>query len=699
MVSVGSPRFSLGGSNATHGDVPARRRNIVLLGNLGVGKSALFERLCDRSMATLSDNEVPRGHLRSELNGWPDMVPCGAGGCRGCGVHAAANEPPTPRADRCALLGAQLTEAPGASSIFVNNGAEGSLVELLLSDPMDGIIVVLDAKNLRRSLALALEVAELGVPMLLDLNMIDEAENLGIHIDDDELAALFGVPICRTVAIDGVGVRGLCQLLPDARLPSRNVRFPKAIENALCDIEEVLPNGLSVPLRALGLLLLAGDSHARSWIDDHLKRDAVAKIQTIVERAQEVPGSTLRAVIAGSIHAEAERIAQRVAIRTNRAPTLLTRFGRLAQRPLSGAVIAAFVVVVAYLWIGAFAATFVVDSIDVHLFQDFLVPFCESIVAKIPMDFVRDAIMDHDFGLLPAGLFLAVGIVLPVLFAFYLLHGVLDDSGYLPRLAVLFDRLFRKIGLNGQALIPLVLGFSCVTMAVITTRMLATRKERIILTLLLCMGIPCAPLLAVMIVLLSPLPWTASAVVFGVIALQIVVSGFAASKIIKGKLSDLILELPPMRVPRITRVLRHTWARTWLFMREAVPLFLLASFVMFLFHRVGGLDVIESAARPLTQSFLGLPDQAVQVFLKTAIRRENGATELRLLRDYFDNVQLVVALVVMSFLVPCINAALVVLKERGVKTGIAILSASTFWAILLGALLNLVLRNLGVSFA
>jgi ferrous iron transport protein B len=356
------------------------------------------------------------------------------------------------------------------------------------------------------------------------------------------------------------------------------------------------------------------------------------------------------------------------------------------------------VLVLAYYWVGVFGATFVVDNLSARLFEGILIPWFDGIVSYIPSAFVRDAIMDPDFGLLPTGIFLAIGIVLPVLFCFYVLQALLEESGYLPRLAVLFNRLFNRIGLNGRGLIPLVLGFSCIAMAVITTRMLPTRKERNILGLLVA-GIPCAPLLAVMFVILDSMSWTAAAVIFGLVAVRIAVAGYVAARVLPGRLPELILEIPKMRIPRLHVLWAKTWRRTWQFMREALPVFLVASFVIFLFDRVGGLAAVENLARPFVHNVLGLPDQAVQVFIKTAIRRENGATELEHLRGQFDNVQLVVTMLVMTFVMPCINATIVIVKEYGFKACLAILGTTVASALAVGALVNLICRSLGITFA
>jgi ferrous iron transport protein B len=590
-----------------------------------------------------------------------------------------------------------LFDTPGSVTLAANGEDEMVVRDLLLCGGLDAVAVIADAKNLRRSLALALEIAELGLPMVFNVNMLDEAESTGLDVDEDELARALGIPTNRTIAIEGVGVRRLAELILDAQVSARRVRFPTAIEHALLRLSEVLDNP-GVEPRALALMFLMEDEGARAWVNRNLGTEIAERALAIVEQACRSLATPVRALILDCYHTEADRIAQRAVIKQRRSADLLARFGSLAQQPLSGTLIALGVLVLAYLWIGELTATRVVDGINTHLFQGLLVPLLDDLVSVVPSAFVRDAIMDPDFGLLQAGLFLAVGLVLPVLFAFYLLQAVLEDSGYLPRLAVLFDKLLRWLGLNGRGLIPLVLSFSCVTMAVITTRSLPTRKERLILTLLV-IGLPCAPLLAVLVVILGKMPWTASAVVVAVLALRLMAVGLVGNRLIPGAHPDLILEIPRMRVPRARVLLVKTWRRTWQFMREAVPIFLIAAFAVFLFDRVGGLDIVEDLTRPLVQGVLGLPDQAVQVFIKTAIRREAGAAELSLQQGLFDNVQMVVTILVMTFVIPCINSLIVITKERGVATAAAILAFTTTLALATGAVVSFACHSLGITFA
>ena len=351
-----------------------------------------------------------------------------------------------------------------------------------------------------------------------------------------------------------------------------------------------------------------------------------------------------------------------------------------------------------YLFVGNFGAIYLVDLLNNRIFVGILTPLFETMVQPIPSVFVRAALVDPDFGVLTTGLFLAFGIVMPVMLCFYVFFGILEESGYLPRFSVLLHRLMRRMGLTGKGVIPLTMGFSCVTMALLTTRMLDTRKERLIASLILTLVLPCAPLIAVMLIILTRMPWFASVFVFAFLLLQAIIVGVLADKLIPGGHAELMLELPPMREPRLRSLLVTSWQRTWAFMKEAVPFFLLAAFVVFVFDWVGGLRLLEDATRPLMGSLLGLPDSAVRVLMKTIIRREAGAVELHHLRASFSNLQLVVALLTMTLLIPCVNTVVVLFKERGVRAAAAIVTGGFVYALLAGAAVNHVCRALGISF-
>ena len=425
----------------------------------------------------------------------------------------------------------------------------------------------------------------------------------------------------------------------------------------------------------------------------------LSQLQEMAKQHRQEDSTDLEIVLGNQYHKEAARITSCVQVvePTTKNPFIL-KFGDWCTALSTGVPIAIAVLALMYFFVGSFGATYLVDSINGYIFEGFIIPWATRLVEPIPNAFLRDMIIDPDFGVLPTGIFLALGLVAPVIFCFYIAFGILEDSGYLPRISVLMNRVFQIIGLNGKGVIPLVMGFSCVTMALLTTRVLNTDKEKNITSFLLFLCLPCAPLFAVMLIILDKMPISATITVFGLIFLQIIVAGFLANKIMPGERTPMLLEIPPMRIPKMKAVVKMSALKTFFFMKEAVPIFIYASVAVFIFQRIGGLDMLEDTAGPLIGKLMGLPEKSIQVFIKTLIRRESGATELQHLSGSYTNLQMVVNLLVMTFMAPCINAIIVLFKERGGRVATTILVAVVAYAVILGSVVNYSCHTLGITF-
>ena len=373
--------------------------------------------------------------------------------------------------------------------------------------------------------------------------------------------------------------------------------------------------------------------------------------------------------------------------------------GRAVRQPLTGIPILLAVLYVTYLFVGVLGAQTLVGQLENGLFATYLNPWATAAAAHIPLPFVRDFLVG-EYGLITMGLTYAIAIVLPVVATFFLVFGFLEDSGYIPRLAIFSDRIFRTMGLNGRAVLPMVLGLGCDTMATMTTRVLSTPKERLIAILLLALGVPCSAQLATIMGILGGISFWALLTLFGVVVMQIILVGFLAARVLPGDRSDFIMELPPMRMPRLGNLLTKTALRIRWYLGEAVPLFLAGTVLLFGLDRIGGLTAITNLSRPVVSGLLGLPPKAAEVFVMGFLRRDYGAAGLFLMaRDgALSHVQAVVALTVMTLFVPCIANFLMIVKERGLRTGFAILAFVTVMAVGTGAALNAALRFFHVAF-
>jgi ferrous iron transport protein B len=297
------------------------------------------------------------------------------------------------------------------------------------------------------------------------------------------------------------------------------------------------------------------------------------------------------------------------------------------------------------------------------------------------------------------GLNYSISIVLPIVTVFFLAFGILEDTGYFPRLTVLTNKSFRFVGVNGKATLPIVLGFGCVTMATLASRILETKKERIIVVTLLALAVPCSAQLGVILALAAALSLQAVLLIAGIIFVEFILVGRIMSVLIKGATSDFILELPPLRAPKISNILLKTWARVKWFLREALPFFLLATFILYLLDVSGGLRFVYTAVRPVVVGFLGLPVETAQVFIVGFFRRDYGAAGLyKLWEDgLLAGNQIVVALLVMSLFLPCLATLIVMIKELGLRWALGILLFVMAMSLLSGGLLNLVLGLSGIT--
>jgi len=641
---------------------------IAIVGNMNVGKSSLFSWLCEKE---------------TDSKNFP-----------GTTVSLTAG--------KIKSLNATAYDTPGIYSIFSANEDERVTRDILLPqksfNPISTILLVADAKNMKRSIAIAMQYAEYGLPMLMDINMIDEAASRGIEINFEKLSDLLDIDICTSIAREGIGIRKLLTKLKSPRIAKKLVNYPDWVNNFL-DIIEKLCKDSDISPRVIGLLLLTGDKSIEGYLSKKFGPKLLGDLKDLASDYRKGDSETFQALLVNLYNIKAEQIVKEIQeVEPPRKSPFLVTFGDWCTQLHTGIPIAVSVISLIYLFVGTFGATFVVDTINGVLFEGYIIPWTTKLLDPIPSQFFKDMIIDPDFGILPTGVFLALGLVMPVLFCFYLVFGILESSGYLPRLSILLDKVFRKMGLNGKGVIPLVMGFSCVTMAILTTRLLDTKKEKNIATFLLLLGMPCAPLIAVMLVILDKMPFSATLTIFGIIFAQTFIAGFLANKILPGQGSPLIFEIPPIRLPKPVQVIKSAAHKTYFFIKEAIPVFVYASLFVFLFERVGGLEIAEDLLRPLTNNFMGLPEKSVQVFIKTIIRRESGATELEHLRNTYTNLQLVVNLLVMTFLTPCINAIIVLFKERGRFTATIIMGTVIVYAIIMGGLVNHICLALGITF-
>jgi ferrous iron transport protein B len=643
-------------------------RTLVLVGQPNVGKSVIFGRLTGK-YAVVSNYpgttvEVTIGHL-------------------------------TVGDRRYTVI-----DTPGVNSIHPHSEDERVTRDILLEREPDVIVQVADAKNLTRALSLTSQLLELGRPLVLCLNMMDEAEQAGVHIDVRELSSLLGIDVIRTIAPEGEGLAALKGALTTARAGRQLVTYGRVVEERLARIAALLPRHRG-SARGLGLMFLAGEPGLEAWAEREYGPETLAAIRAIAAEAAARLVQPPEMVILKTRRARvqivvARHLRQAAHGRSRIAETL----GRWSREPATGIPIFIAVMLSLYYLVGTIGAGLFVDFLEETVFGAWVNPAAVRLFALVPWDFVR-RLFAGEYGLITMGLTYAIAIVLPIVGTFFLAFGLLEDSGYLPRLAIMSNRLFRLIGLNGKAILPMVLGLGCDTMATMTARILESRKERFIVTLLLALGVPCSAQLGVILGLANYVSLAGFAVVIAAVSGSMLLVGWLSSRLVPGAPSDFIFEIPPLRLPRLGNIVMKTWMRVVWFLREAIPLFLLGTLVLFLAAESGLLALAERALAPLLQGWLSLPAETTRVFILGFLRRDYGAAGLFALATAEPPAltvnQTVVALTVITLFVPCVANFLVIIKEQGLKRALAILGFVTPFSFLVGGLVNWALRLLQIS--
>ncbi len=588
-------------------------------------------------------------------------------------------------------------DTPGAASLIPYSEDERVTRDILLSVDGAAVVLVADAKNLERGLALALEVAETGLPFVFCINMTDEAKARGITIDAELLAARLGVEVVETVAVRHEGLAKLSSAIESPRRAEARVAYPDVVERALDSAVPLMPAASFSP-RALALASLAGDQTLTPWLRAHMADDALASVEGIRARLSRLYREDLGYVIQEArLRAAAQIVREAV---TRRAPAavsrraLAARFDRATTHPVWGVPVLLLSLYLSYLFVGVLGAKTLVDLFENGFFGKIVSPAATRLAdAVIPWAIVRDFFVGP-YGFVTMALAYALALVLPIVGTFFIAFGILEDSGYLPRLAVMVNRVFKSMGLNGKAVLPMVLGLGCDTMATLTTRILETPKERLIVILLLALGVPCSAQLTVILAMLGGLSPLALAI-WALIVLAVLFSvGKLAAKILPGRTGDFVLELPPLRLPRPGNLLVKTLARIEWYLREAVPLFVLGTAILFVADRLRMLGLVERAAKPLVTGVLGLPPETATSFVVGFLRRDFGAAGLFDMARHgrIDPVQSLVAMVTITLFIPCIANFFMIVKERGWKTATAIAAFVFPFAVAVGAALNLFLR-------
>ncbi len=523
----------------------------------------------------------------------------------------------------------ELTDVPGAYTLEATCTAEQIARDFCTKSEADLLVNVVDATNLERNLYLTLQLLEKGIPMVVALNKWDIAQRRGIKIDIAELARRLQVPVIPVVAVTGQGLKQLVAV-----------------------IGETIQGKVTAPQFAV-------IDHQERW---HIIGHISQEVQTIVHRH----------------------------------PTPLELLEEASVRPLSGTLIA----------LGVLAGSFaVVRLIGEGLINYLLDPFFHRIYGPLifwATGFIRIGWLQRiltggsrefmiSFGALTTGVYIPLAVVLPYLCSFYLVLGFLEDVGYLPRLAVLLDRVMHRLGLHGYAAMPLILSCGCKVPGVLALRILESKREKFIALALLLLAAPCLPQSAMMVSLLSAYGARYVLLTFAILAAVAVANSVILNRMIKGVSPEIVMEIPSYQLPHAATMLRKLWFRVKTFLLDAAPMIMLGILAVNVLDLLGVVHLLGTLARPLVVNVLGLPEQAVSVVVLGFLRKDISIALL--LPLHLTAKQAVTASLFLVMYLPCIATFAVAAREAGWRSMARLVAVTLGWAVAVGWIVNMIWKT------
>ena len=490
----------------------------------------------------------------------------------------------------------------------------------------DIIINVVDATNLERNLYLALEILEKKKRTIISLNMWDETKHKGIDIDVGKLEELLGVPIVPTCAISGEGISDLASMIEKAKISER--------------------------IRPM--------SEEERW----------KKIGEIIEKVQAV---------------------------RHRHHTIWERLSDASVNPITGIPLAIIVVILMFqviVTLGNLIIEYVMDPIFYNYYGPFIMNAVNSFA---PQGLLHDILIGtatelnfvESFGLLTTGLYVPLDMVLPFVILFYLMLSLMEDVGYLPRLAVLVDTGLHRLGLHGSAIVPTILGLGCNVPGALATRVLETKKQRFIAATLMAIAVPCMAQSAMIFGVLGKFGIKWIIIVYGVLFLLYICIGLVLKRIVGGESPELLLEVPPYRMPLPSALLKKTGMRVRGFLAEAVPFVLLGVFIVNILYISGAIQFLSDLFAPILTTLLGLPEGAIAALIMGFLRKDIAIGMLLPLGMTAE--QLTIASVILCTYFPCIATFVVLLRELGLKDMLKATGLMVVVSLTVGMLMRVIL--------
>jgi ferrous iron transport protein B len=521
----------------------------------------------------------------------------------------------------------EIIDVPGTYRLDPDTEAEKVAVDMIKSG--DILVNVVDTTNLERNLDLSLQLMEYGKPIVIALNMWDDAKHKGIAVDAEKLSKLLNIPVVQTNGLTGEGLKELQKECVKAKVP-------------------VKPD-----------------------LTKEQRWEKIGRITSIVQNL------------------------------SYRHHTFIERLQNITIHPIVGFPIAILTLYLIFRII-ILVGEFLVEHI-LKVFEIVYVPVIlwisgiigrDSILHSILIGEIEGRTIDFEgaMGVLTTGVFVTFGIVLPYIILFYIVFGFLEDLGYLPRVAIIFDRVLHRIGLHGYSVIPMMLAFGCNVPGILAVRNLETRRERFITAVITCITIPCMAQTALIIRAAGKQGGIYLALVFSTLATVWAVLGMFLKWNVRGNTPTLLMEVPPYRLPSVKIQLKKLRMRVVCFFKEAIPYVFGGIFIINVLHVAGVIKFLGRIFSPVIKGVFGLPEETVSALIIGILRKDAAIALLEPLE--LDSRQMIVSVLILILYFPCVATFTVLFKELGLRDTFKAVLVMFITTFITGAFINLMLGKI-----
>ena len=581
----------------------------------------------------------------------------------------------------------EVFDLPGTYSLSWYDDAEKETVKALFSMDFDVIVNILDASALTRSIELTIELMSLEKPMVVALNMMDEAYRKGIVINVKKLEDILGIKVVPIIAKKGKGIKNLLNAIKNAKKPTKRCVYSRDVEKYISLVADCIEKSnlkSKWPYKMLAIKAIEGFKPCEKVIEeqtncfDKLKQAKYALRDGLV--------------VVQERHALCMDIFEKVAkVKKIKNKSIEAKLDTFLLHPFFGYISMVFI----------FYLIFYVVFTGGMPIEGFIIGIFDKIDAYLAVVFASNKLLFSITKGVVDGVGAAFGIAFPYLLPFLFLISLLEDVGYLPRIGFLMDSLMHKMGLHGTSVIPFVSGYGCSVPAIMATRILKSKKEKFISAFLASL-VPCSARTTVIMGLVGYFLGYWYAIVLYLFNIVVIfLSGVVLKRLIPGISPEMIIDIPPYRLPTIKTLLLKTWHKVKDFVYLAVPMLVIGSVVLTLIDYYHLTPYINSLFKPFLEDFLGLPAAVGVVLIFGILKKELtllmlyqalGLASLNQLSSVMSKEQMLVFTIFVIFYIPCLATIAAIKKEVGLKNSLIITAATFFLASLLAFVVKIVMN-------